>query len=171
MLFFFVVLAVGVAVLGPSSGIGHRAIDLQFHDTMFVVAHFHVTAILAAGVVSATLVAMCCRTMNGLLGAAWGLLAIGGVLGEIPWTDGTAPARMATSPLSPSGVARPGLYVWVMALGTLACVGGFVASAVRALRRSGSDTNRPSGGGHADGDLEHRRDRDDDGPSAGHDGD
>jgi heme/copper-type cytochrome/quinol oxidase subunit 1 len=68
--------AILLAVLAGLAFPGHRAADLQLHDTFFVVAHFHTTVVLAVTVLVATVVAYRYGAINLAIIVAWPLLVI-----------------------------------------------------------------------------------------------
>jgi hypothetical protein len=65
-------LSAAVALTIPS----HRAVDVQLHDTYFVVAHFHPTSVLAAFVLVASVVAYRYGSINAPILLSWVLLVI-----------------------------------------------------------------------------------------------
>ena len=121
------------ALLMPS----HRGIDVQLHDTFFVVAHFHPATILAACALVVTLVAYRYGAINRPLVASWVFLLIhvacAWLLRQFLLAALGSPTE-GVSFVSPTHPALGYLYVASAVAGILAVLAGMVMSLVTALR-------------------------------------
>jgi len=117
-----------------------HAVDIHTADTFFVVAHFHITAFLAACALVATFVAYLYGKLNVAILAAWPLFAIHAVSAILLWLRSSRVAPVEPATLSISLPSSPGLGYLYMAsalLGLLAVLLGMVISLWKALRMEG----------------------------------
>jgi len=131
-----VLLSAALALLLPS----HRGIDVQLHDTFFVVAHFHATVILATSVAVATFVAYRYGGINVPLVASWAFLIVhvASAAAQRLAQQGLAPADagMVTSVL-PSHPGMAYLYIGTFLGGFCAVILGIAVSLWTGICRRG----------------------------------
>ena len=129
-------LSAALALLRPS----HQGIDVQLHDTFFVVAHFHATVILATSVLVATFVAYRYGGINVPLMVSWAFLIVhmASAAAQRLAQQGSAPADagVVTSVL-PSHPGTAYLYIGTFLGGFCAVILGIVASLWAGIRRRG----------------------------------
>jgi heme/copper-type cytochrome/quinol oxidase subunit 1 len=81
-----VLLAISAAALGGSA----QAVDFHFHDTMFVVAHFHIPAVVVGVVWAVACAVGRYGSINWLVKASWWLLLVHMISAVLPWSPGAA---------------------------------------------------------------------------------
>jgi heme/copper-type cytochrome/quinol oxidase subunit 1 len=126
-----VLVSLVLVVVLPSA----RGVEHALHDTYFVVAHFHASAVLGSTVAVVTLVAYACGGMNWLLRTGWGLLVVHLAAAFIPWGPPSLESVGGTVSIVPP--SSPGLahaYIASAVVGFVVAVGGLLMSAVKALR-------------------------------------
>jgi heme/copper-type cytochrome/quinol oxidase subunit 1 len=90
-----VLLSVGLERAVP--GATPQAVDVHLDDTFFVVAHFHVTVIVAVSVLAVSAVAYWFRTADWLLATSWALLLVHISCLVAPWRSEAGSAATVVS--------------------------------------------------------------------------
>jgi uncharacterized membrane protein len=127
-----------------------EAVDFRVGDTIFVVAHFHATALLVACVLVTTLVAYKHSSLNWFIWAACLLVIVHVVAALVPWLP--AGVIQQSSPGTSLRVISshrgwPDVYVGSALLGLVGTLLGLFVSLYRALRHAGRhEETRKSGG-------------------------
>ena len=130
-----VVLAIMMAI-AFHPGATREAIEVELHDTYFVVAHIHATLLLGVCLAVGTLVARRYGTVNWLIGASWALFGVHLVSALLPWG---AAARTPAEPgvfraVLPSHSWQAYIYIHSAIAGFLAFTSGVWMSMWRTLR-------------------------------------
>ena len=129
-------LAAAIATISPFRS-SREAIDIELHDTFFVVAHFHPSILLGASVLVATLVAYRYGALNWAIQASWFLLLIHLVLAVLPWLPpdvGDHPESGVVVRLRPLGYGLAHTYGVSAIFGFSTIVVGLGISLWRSLR-------------------------------------
>jgi hypothetical protein len=130
-------ISLGEIVLFPTA-VSQRNIDIQMHDTYFVVAHVHVSALVCAWVAVTTLVAFRQGTLSWFFGAGWISLILHLTAAALPWpalTDpGTRGEAVAFVRFAPLHLDFARLYLASAVLAFLASLTGLLLSLARGLQ-------------------------------------
>ena len=127
-----IVSAIVAATMHPT-----RAVEIALQDTLFVVAHFHVTIILGSLAAIVTLVAYVCDSFNWAIAGAWAFFILHTLVALMP-----SPVPFEGQPsgdgfvflVPPAHPISAYAYVGSAIACLIAAVIGLLVSAVRALQ-------------------------------------
>jgi hypothetical protein len=130
------VLAVATVAISPFRS-SREAIEIELHDTFFVVAHFHVSVLLAVAVLVVTVVAYRFGALNWALQASWLVLVVHLVVAFLPWLPAELSRggeRGTFAVIRSSSLRLPHAYLVSAIFGFAAVAVGLIVSLRKGLR-------------------------------------